>query len=453
MSPSTKMTSSRTSMAASKNLPLPRDFFRRPPLTTADIDRLNAFSKQVSTDVAVQARIDSHCGVDDDDDDDDRTGIRWHLDVDEPGLKMYMGDNPVAPPGTSTYCGVTEVLGTLDEIASHFRAESAGHMSAKQVLDDHTLYTFATPTPDYPRHLMRARWFVVDTPVKGLGIVANRDFCVLESHHDVEIDGRRGWVRSLQSIELVCCPPLTSVIGFVRGTMYRSGLVALETDRPGVLHVTQLYQFDLHLQAPLWLTKLGMRSRCRDIVNIDLFLRAARLGGTFLADHQLVPKDLRTNCYVCHKSFCLFLLKTHCLKCGEVVCRHCSKMWDVHVLLPPPSKSMEKPATATAARRICTHCALSTAALTSATPSSSSSTASSSSPRGGAAQQRNSSRSADHLICGRFLPDDDPVVVRIRAVSADVVDDCSSFVQTFPGRRAMSCYAESDDEDDDGWTT
>ncbi|ETV96080.1 hypothetical protein H310_10721 [Aphanomyces invadans] len=369
-------------------LPLPRDFFRCPPLAPSDMDAFKKLARRASTELAICAR---------------RTNgpIQWTEDVHEPGLIMYSGLDTDSTGDVLTYCSVTDVNGTLDEVAAMFYAtngpstEHSCHL-AKHVLDSHHLYTVAKPTPECPRHAIYMRWMVMETPIKGLGVISPRDYCVLESHHDMEVDNRRGWIRSVVSIDLNCCPPLNQFLGFVRASIVRSGHVVMETDRPGVLEVTHLVQIDLKLHAPHWIRKLGVRARCRGVLSIDVLLREQRLSqsGSFLASSELVSKDARSACAVCEQSFGLLHHKSNCRKCGEVVCGRCSKMWRFKV-----SGTSE-------AMRICTSCALTSStahgaatvcsdSVVSATMTSSQSTANS--PR----LHRTATRSADQVVCGR----------------------------------------------------
>ncbi|CAK5159786.1 unnamed protein product [Aphanomyces euteiches] len=404
-------------MVVAVKFPLPRDFFRCPDISPKELEYYTRLSHSNAMDVALHAQLDGGA-------------IEWTLDVEEPGLKMYAGFDPAAPPEVSTYCSVTDVAGTLDEAASLFRGEGEDpfRMGNVNALDNHILYTFAAPSPENPRHSIHARWIVLETPIKGLGVINNRDICILESHHDVEVNNHHGWVRSVKSIDMTCCPPLDNILGLVRASIYRSGHIVVETDRPGILRVTHFVQIDLKLNIPSWMRRIGLRARCRDLINIDLFLRELRLSqGLFLSTEELLPKESRIACPICNQNFWILNTKTHCRKCGEVVCRNCSKKWTITLM--GTSVSL----------RICTSCSLaSSTPMASRKPTSTTTTVSC------------SPRFQDSLACGRFIVNDEPVV-RIRAHTADDTELIMEASST-RHRPTSSRHRQTEDDDDDaGW--
>ncbi|RHY08528.1 hypothetical protein DYB37_008336 [Aphanomyces astaci] len=405
-------------------LPLPRDFFRCPPLSASDTEAFKKLSRRASTELAICARLT-------------KGPIEWTEDVTEPGLVMYAG---VDSAGTDvfTYASVTDVNGTLDEVAAMFYAATAStehsRHPAKHILDSHRLYTVVKPSPAFPRHAIHMRWMVMETPMKGLGVVSPRDFCVLE------LDSRRGWVRSVVSVELDCCPPLDHVLGFVRGEFLRSGHVVVETDRPGVLQVTHIVQLDLKLHAPQWMLKRGVRARCRGVLAIDLLLRERRLSrsGSFLAPAELVAKDSRSTCALCHHTFGMLHHKTNCRKCGDVVCSRCSKIWSVPLL------------NAVTALRVCTSCSLSASSPTVIGQRGArftTSSAESTSPR-----HRTATHPSVHVVYYSNRNEDASNFaqnVRLRAATADN-SDIAMLEDSMWRRRQQSLSSEVDP---DGWST
>ncbi|CAK4847986.1 unnamed protein product [Aphanomyces euteiches] len=109
-----------------------------------------------------------------------------------------------------------------------------------------------------------------------------------------------------------------------------SGFVVLEAKRPGYLKIIHALQTDFKGNIPKWVVKIGMKRRARTIGDIDTYLRERRLSSSpFLREHQLVPKALRSKCYLCQSKFGVLSLKARCRKCGEVVCGKCNKYWEV----------------------------------------------------------------------------------------------------------------------------
>ncbi|ETV66593.1 hypothetical protein H257_17023 [Aphanomyces astaci] len=301
---------------------LPPHFFRCPLLSDADTADLKAFAEQASIDSVRHARL--HNGP-----------IKWSIIEDDHDLQVLSGYDPAAPAGVLSYGSTTYLYASIDDVASLFRAETDEEYQtyrrqfAPDLLDGAPLYTLTSPTPANPRQFVGIKWMAVASPV--VAVVKHRDFCAIECRYDFDTQGRRGYVRCLKSVSLACCPDLEASMGFVRGTYHRLAHVFLETDRPGYLHAFQLLQADFRGNIPTWLSKLSAKKRAKSLGDMDLFLRGQRLTRTaFLNDRELVLKGNRSRCFVCQVPFGTFGTKCSCRKCGEVVCKACSKSWRVH---------------------------------------------------------------------------------------------------------------------------
>ncbi|ETW07013.1 hypothetical protein H310_03108 [Aphanomyces invadans] len=302
--------------------PLPPDYFRCPPLSPDEITRLQALGERTSTDMVRASRLQGG-------------SIKWTLASDIDGLQLYVGDDPSAPRGVTSYCGVTEVMGTLDEVASLFKTDAAERyhdyvrMFSKDHLDGQTLYTLSTESVDRRRHHLSLQWSASGMP----GFAKHRDWCYLECQHDFTTgQGRLGWVRSFKSVKLTCCPDLESTFNVVRGQYHRSGIVVVESpSRQDHLVAMAVHQIDWKGSVPSFVAASAVRKRCRAVADLDTHLRARRMRGlSFLPLHRLVPFALRVKCFVCCARFSVFRhSKESCRQCGEVVCRACSRQWDV----------------------------------------------------------------------------------------------------------------------------
>ncbi|RHY11391.1 hypothetical protein DYB36_001214 [Aphanomyces astaci] len=142
---------------------------------------------------------------------------------------------------------------------------------------------------------------------------------------------------------------------------YGSGHVFLESmDRPGWLEIRYIAHVDfrgiafdfltkaLAKRNRSWLTQLNinemasrrrwvsdihMTKRCRNITDIDRFLREDRV----FSDELLQRMDTRflskaslaaaTTCHLCHVEFSWKHRKTNCAKCGHVLCKSCNPWW------------------------------------------------------------------------------------------------------------------------------
>ncbi|KAF0718192.1 hypothetical protein As57867_001841, partial [Aphanomyces stellatus] len=254
-------------------LPLPTDYFERPPLSAKDETCLRRLARTAAMDVVKASQLAD-------------ASKQWRLVSTTQHLQIYHGQDPTAPRGVTSWCGRTTINATLDEVADLFRAETTDQykayckMFATDMLDGATLYTLEQPTTQNPRHYIGIKWFAFETPL----LVKNRDFLLLESQFDIEFQGRRGWVRSLKSIELDACPDFGDLLGLVRAVQFRTGHVFLETEKPGQLQVAQLVQTSLGGHVTGVAVAVGMKKRFRQMLDIHRFLAERRLAKTPFLD-------------------------------------------------------------------------------------------------------------------------------------------------------------------------
>ncbi|KAF0699644.1 Aste57867_9789 [Aphanomyces stellatus] len=305
-------------------LPLPQGFFRCPPLTPDDIRKCTELGESISADLIRSAQLQGG-------------PIRWVLNSgsSESELQIYSGDDPTAPRGVRTFCAVTQVKATTDDVAAHFRTNTTEEYRAfcrqyaVDIQDALLLYTIAKPTAAFPRHNIAIKWAAYDIFGVPFGVKL-RDSVFLECHHDCDVQGRRGWVRSIKSIDLSCCPDLQATLNLVRGSFYRVGMVAMETDVPGVLQVTCVMQIDFQSKLPSFFVTAAVHRWMRGLGMFQMALWERKLAhGRFLTDDKLIPQDARGRCFLCQRRFGPFLAKESCRKCGQVVCRNCCRDWRV----------------------------------------------------------------------------------------------------------------------------
>ncbi|ETW07086.1 hypothetical protein, variant 1 [Aphanomyces invadans] len=351
-------------------LPLPDNFFACPRLTTGEVDMLTVVAARTTKQVIKHACVQA------------KSRIRWsqysrHHDR---GLDTYIGEDPSAPLGVVSCLIQSQIHATLDDVANiHYCANTTKYKEfIRTFFDDKDgiqLYTLARPTTEQPRRYVGVNWAMSNDS----GILSRkRDWCYVEvrtrsfvvippaliaclvqSHDDAVIDGKRAWVRSLRSIQLSCCPDLRTAKGFIRAEHYRSGVVYVETDVPGVLDVRQLHQValngtlsKLYLGRHIALAVSRRRSRCM-VTRVQQVLTTIHLSmalkpnatsflctlcnGHFRRSHQF--------CCHCHKN-----LGRQCTRRGtasldhtnrngsSVLCMSCAE----HSLLRPPTPSIRK---------------------------------------------------------------------------------------------------------------
>ncbi|CAK4617639.1 unnamed protein product [Aphanomyces euteiches] len=230
-----------------------------------------------------------------------------------------------------------QVVGQIDESIELYRddttdqaQEYAWRVGRTTFVDVVNLYTVLPRHPDRPNDCIQIKWVLTKSPLDRL--VARRDFVVVESELEFQVDGKRAWVRSFHSIELDAAPDMRKVLGCIRGYMHDMGFVIMESDRPGYLDMTYLADMDVRGSVPSWVNDQALNAWVRSMTDIDRCMRENRLSRTpLLHENQLWPLDSRHACSLCRQDFGLLRKKTHCSRCGEVVCPSCSRLWNVKV--------------------------------------------------------------------------------------------------------------------------
>uniref|UniRef100_H3GU27 FYVE-type domain-containing protein n=1 Tax=Phytophthora ramorum TaxID=164328 RepID=H3GU27_PHYRM len=302
-------------------LPLPDDFFPVPQLSSKENKYLLGLAKHACKEVVYYSRPDDG-------------PMKWlHLSSDE-GVDVFQGvDNSSTSQHDAkalTYLrGSCRIHATIDEISDFFKLDTSEKLAGftqtvgKDLLDQKTLLTLATPTPDNPKHYVAVKWTAVESPSK---LARHRDFCYIECH-DEFIDTntkRRGWVRSIHSIRLPFCPPLNRSHGLVRGSFYRSGFIFTESAEKGYVDAVHTLHVDIKGNAPNWLKIMVMKRRIKNIAEVDRYFQLQRLTQErLLGDLELPAKERATRCQLCETRFGFFHRRRVCRKCGKVVCTPC----------------------------------------------------------------------------------------------------------------------------------
>ncbi|CAK4678546.1 unnamed protein product [Aphanomyces euteiches] len=294
--------------------PVPDDFFTTPPLSPDKIEELRAIGYRAQHDLLEYTKL---------------TGgpVEWMLRTNDDKIQVYTAREGNLP----LFLGTTQVESTLDEVRAIFTAPTTADVRRvdaayfPDILDEVRLYTLSTPTEDRPHHLSSVSWTLLRSPLQGL-IVRYRDFCSIEHLEDVEIDGKKAWIRACKSIVIPACPDLEKKYGIVRAEFIHSGFIYMETDKPGILRVTELEHFSPNGRVTgdvigAMLMASFAESQYNSMNSMQTNVYAHRLCKvSYLPPSKLVSKHTRTKCAVCHEKFGAFSRKTNCRRCGEVVC-------------------------------------------------------------------------------------------------------------------------------------
>ncbi|CAK4730069.1 unnamed protein product, partial [Aphanomyces euteiches] len=244
----------------------------------------------------------------------------WKLLKDESELKIYKGHS--ATEDSMLHCGVMQVVGDLDENMALHRDDTTEQAReyirrfGRIYADVINLYTVVPRRPDRPNDAVQIKWILAKNPLNG--VVARRDFVMLESEMEFQVGGKRAWVRSYRSIELAAVPDMRKELNCIRASMHDTGFIVVESDRPGYLDVTYLADLDIKGHAPAWIVDQTLKFWLRSMHDIDRFMRENRLSRShFLAKDQLCPLYACRSCALCRRKFGPLRKKTHCQKCGE----------------------------------------------------------------------------------------------------------------------------------------
>uniref|UniRef100_A0AAV1UPL9 FYVE-type domain-containing protein n=1 Tax=Peronospora matthiolae TaxID=2874970 RepID=A0AAV1UPL9_9STRA len=256
--------------------------------------------------------------------------VQWHYTGKFRGIQMYRGEGSYdhgggSSSGTEFLCGVTTMMGSIEEVANYFNQQTTEQMRAKKaedVLDCGVLYLLVRGNPKNPFYRVSAKYQLYEGPS---AFSRERDYCFLECQNTFQhASGRRGWVLSMHSIKLPSCP---EVDGVVRGSMYQSGYVFVEAEKKGYMDVMHSLQINFKStnRLPHFLLNSALRRRILSVVTVSREIQTTRMGRqTLLKKKQLMPKHSRVLCVNCARKFSLFVRKTRCRICGEVVCQPCA---------------------------------------------------------------------------------------------------------------------------------
>uniref|UniRef100_M4B5Z8 FYVE-type domain-containing protein n=1 Tax=Hyaloperonospora arabidopsidis (strain Emoy2) TaxID=559515 RepID=M4B5Z8_HYAAE len=256
--------------------------------------------------------------------------VQWHYTGKFRGIQMYRGEGSYdhgggSSSGTEFLCGVTTMMGSIEEVANYFNQQTTEQMRAKKaedVLDCGVLYLLVRGDPKNPFYRVSAKYQLYEGPS---AFSRERDYCFLECQNTFRhASGRRGWVLSMHSIKLPSCP---EVDGVVRGSMYQSGYVFVEAEKKGYMDVMHSLQINFKStnRLPHFLLNSALRRRILSVVTVSREIQTTRMGRqTLLKKKQLMPKHSRVLCVNCARKFSLFVRKTRCRVCGEVVCQPCA---------------------------------------------------------------------------------------------------------------------------------
>ncbi|KAF1313544.1 Zinc finger, ring/fyve/phd-type, partial [Globisporangium splendens] len=258
--------------------------------------------------------------------------VEWQYTGKFRGIQMYRGEGTAmdaSNSGMEYMCGVTTMMGTLDEVSGYFDQMTTEKMRAKKaddVLDCAVLYAIEAGDKKNPHYRVAVKYTSFEGPST---FSRARDYVYLECQDTFRhASGRRGWVLSMHSIKLPNCPEMD---GTVRGSMYHSGYVFVEAEKPGYMDVMHSLQinFKATKRLPSFMLNSALKRRITSVIKVSREIQMARMGQqTLLKKQDLMPKKSSSLCSNCSRKFTLFIRKTRCRMCGQVVCQSCAPQVD-----------------------------------------------------------------------------------------------------------------------------
>ncbi|EQC25599.1 hypothetical protein, variant [Saprolegnia diclina VS20] len=253
----------------------------------------------------------------------------WPCVRESPSVRLFQGPPANNDAATTPFRASTTLHASFQELTALLTKSTIepGQLPFKQ---PHDGVVDSAIVLEIPSALAHRRIFVRWMAIECLKPLRNRDFCLLEVHDTVLLPtGARAFVISQHSIRLhEACPDMEGSIGLVRGSLYNSGFVVMETSVHSVLEVRAIVDMDLKGRVPSFLHTRIVRQRAARLQTIHRSIQVSRLKHGHPTEVK-VQRESRSHCAGCHKSFQTFFRQWHrkhnCAICGEIFCRHCTQ--------------------------------------------------------------------------------------------------------------------------------
>ncbi|TYZ61598.1 hypothetical protein PybrP1_011013 [[Pythium] brassicae (nom. inval.)] len=240
------------------------------------------------------------------------------------------------------YIGVAVVRATIDEFVDTFGRPS--EQGFAQLNPDMTAFRDVHAVCEAPDRRASVKWMAMQPAWTG-SLARRRDFVVLECDEVFATDSgsgvtRRGWVQAMHSVQLPWCAPGERAASIVRGSLYQSGTVAIESaTSPEWLHVVSAVEIDMKGTMTDRAQRANALRRIAGLETVAAALmrqRVQRMSMLRTKPFQAARSAKEAHCAVCTQRIGLPSLRLHhyCRKCTASVCGSCSRSWQ----LDPASK-------------------------------------------------------------------------------------------------------------------
>ncbi|KAG7391427.1 hypothetical protein PHYPSEUDO_004962 [Phytophthora pseudosyringae] len=258
----------------------------------------------------------------------------WKPRMRKKGIDYYVDES--VGKGLSRFCCVGQTDASVADLMSMFTVSNTEtllknvRVMYRNVQEAKILSVLQPATRSHPSRSVYIRYASFDTPMPMNG----RDICVCVCTNVIEMaDGSTVGYCLWDSVDIPECPDRFATDKIIRSKMWHSGFVFRNSEEPNaVTKVCYLIGVEIKGFAPQLTGRIHMRifgDNCRRVC--EHYRKRFREPETFTPREQWTPKSEADACYVCSGPFKLLMKKYNCVRCGDVVCRHCYFMEEVSV--------------------------------------------------------------------------------------------------------------------------
>lgn len=241
------------------------------------------------------------------------------------------------------FVGVSAAKATLDEFIDAFGRDS--ELAFNHLNPDMTSCRQMHTISEEQDRRIGVKWMVMQPTWTG-SLARRRDFVVLECEENFSLahstgnvssgsKERRGWVQMMHSVQLPWCPPMEKASSIVRGSMYQTGIVVLESEAsPEWLHLLSVVEIDMKGNIAGRAQRANALRRIESLEAVAPTLvnqRLQRMSLLRTKQFNAAKPAKDSHCSVCTQRFGLASLRLHhyCRKCSASVCSRCSRNWQI----------------------------------------------------------------------------------------------------------------------------
>ncbi|KAE8910130.1 hypothetical protein PF005_g20569 [Phytophthora fragariae] len=258
----------------------------------------------------------------------------WKLRMSQNGISYYVDDS--VGKGFTRFCCVGLTDAPVADIMKMFLVSDTEtllknvRIMYRNVKEARILSVLKRANAFTPHQSVYIRYASFDTPT----LMNGRDICVCVSTNLIERDdGSTIGYCLWESVDIPECPDRFDADKIIRSRMRRSGFVLRNSGKPNALTKiryiigVEIGGFAPRLMGRIYMTIFG--GNCRRVC--QHYRKRSLDPETFKSRENWAAKGDVKNCPICARRFGPFVKRYNCVKCGQAVSGHCSRMEDVSV--------------------------------------------------------------------------------------------------------------------------